>query len=247
MNTVIVNSEGEEIPVEITASIIYEDGEEIAAIGIYTDLREKLAVKNKLKDTRAWLAQSEKMASIGQLAAGVAHEINNPLTGILFYADMKLAELAADDPEREDVASVIEDVNRCKDIVKNLLAYSRQSSPAKELIQLDMLVDQSLALIRDPKVFGNIEIIKEIYTDKMLVQVDRNQICQVLIDLVMNAVSSMSGSGKLTFRAYRDDTRQKGVLEIEDSGCGISEEHLPRIFDPFFYDQAARSGHWVWG
>jgi two-component system NtrC family sensor kinase len=100
MNTTIVTSDGEEIPVEITASIIYEDDEEIAVVGIYTDLREKLAVERKLQDIRARLAQSEKMASIGQLAAGVAHEINNPLTGILFYAEMKLAALADDDPER---------------------------------------------------------------------------------------------------------------------------------------------------
>ncbi len=234
MNTTIVNSGGEEIPVEITASIIYEDTEEIATVGIYTDLREKLAVENKLEETRARLAQSEKMASIGQLAAGVAHEINNPLTGILFYADMKLAGLAIDDPEREEVAAVIEDVNRCRDIVKNLLAYSRHSNPSKDVIQLNTVIDQSLALIRDPKVFGNIEIIKEISAEMMPVTVDRNQICQVVINLVMNAVSSMEGSGRLIFRTYRDEDRQKAFLEIEDSGCGISGEHLPRIFDPFF-------------
>jgi two-component system, NtrC family, sensor kinase len=234
MNTTILNSGGEEIPVEITASIIYEDDEEIATVGIYTDLRGKLAVENKLKDTRARLAQSEKMASIGQLAAGVAHEINNPLTGILFYADMKLAGLAADDPEREEVASVIEDVNRCRNIVKNLLAYSRQTDPLKDVIQLNTVIDQSLTLIRDPKVFGNIEILKEISADMMLVHVDRNQICQVVINLVMNAVSSMDGVGRLIFRTYRDKARQKAFLEIEDSGCGISGEHLPRIFDPFF-------------
>lgn len=234
MNTTILKSDGEEIPVEITASIIYEDEEEIAVVGIYTDLREKQAVEKKLKDTRARLAQSEKMASIGQLAAGVAHEINNPLTGILFYAEMKQAELTADDPERGEVAAVIEDVNRCRAIVKNLLAYSRQSNPTKEIIQLNEAIDQSLALIRDPKALMNIEIVKEIYADKILVHVDRNQICRVIINLVMNAVSAMEGSGKLTFRTYRDAARQKAMLEIEDSGCGISKEHLPRIFDPFF-------------
>ena len=234
MNTTILKSDGEEIPVEITASIIYEDEEEIAAVGIYTDLREKQAVEKKLKDTRARLAQSEKMASIGQLAAGVAHEINNPLTGILFYAEMKQAELTADDPERGEVAAVIEDVNRCRAIVKNLLAYSRQSNPTKEIIQLNEAIDQSLALIRDPKALMNIEIVKEIYADKILVHVDRNQICRVIINLVMNAVSAMEGSGKLTFRTYRDAARQKAMLEIEDSGCGISKEYLPRIFDPFF-------------
>lgn len=209
MNTTIVNSAGEAIPVELTASIIYENEEEIATIGIYTDLREKLAVENKLKDTRARLAQSEKMASIGQLAAGVAHEINNPLTGILFYADGKLASLPDDDPEKEEVAAVIEDVNRCREIVKNLLAYSRQSSTSKEVVPLNMVIDQSLALIRDPKVFGNIEIVKELSPDTMPVRVDRNQVCQVVINLVMNAVSSMEGAGRLIFRTYPSKTGQK--------------------------------------
>ena len=234
MNTTILTSDGEEIPVEITASIIYEDGEEIAVVGIFTDLREKLAVEKKLKETRARLAQAEKMASIGKLAAGIAHEINNPLTGILFYAEMKQTALAGDDPEREEVAAVIEDVNRCRDIVKNLLAYSRQSNPTKEIVQLHEVIDQSLALIRDPKALMNIKIVKDIYADKILVHVDRNQICRVIINLVMNAVASMENAGTLTFRTFRDAARQQAVLEIEDTGCGIPNEHLPRIFDPFF-------------
>ena len=80
----------------------------------------------------------------------------------------------------------------------------------------------------------NIEIVKEIYADKILVHVDRNQICRVIINLVMNAVSAMENAGTLTFRTYRDTARQQAVMEIEDSGCGIPKEHLPHIFDPFF-------------
>jgi len=246
MNTTIVNAKGNDIPVELTASIIYEDGEEIATMGIYTDLREKLAVEEKLKNTRDRLAQSEKMASIGQLAAGVAHEINNPLTGILFYADMKLASLGADDPERDEVASVIEDVNRCKDIVQNLLEYSRQSRPKKDIIQLNAVIDQSLSLIRDPIMFNNIEIVKKPCTDEILVHVDSNQIYQVVINLVINALSSMDNcedsAGLLVFRTYCDKVRQKAFLEVEDSGCGISDEHLPRIFDPFFTTKPTGKG-----
>ena len=246
MKTSIVNAKGDQIPVEVTASIIYEDDEEIATMGIFTDLREKLAVEKKLKETRARLAQSEKMASIGQLAAGVAHEINNPLTGILFYADMKLASLDADDPEREEVASVIEDVNRCKDIVQNLLAYSRQSNPSKEMIPLDAIVDQSLSLIRDPKMFKDIDIVHERFSEPLLVHVDRNQICQVVINLVINALSSMENAeglgGRLIFRTDRDETREKAFLEIEDSGCGIPDEHLQRIFDPFFTTKPTGKG-----
>jgi len=234
MQTTIINSKGDIIPVELTASIIYEDEEEIATVGIFTDLREKLAVEDKLKNTREMLAQSEKMASIGQLAAGVAHEINNPLTGILFYADMKLSQLPDDDPERKEITSVVEDVNRCKDIVKNLLAYSRQSTPSKDVIQINDIIDQSLTLIRDPKVFRNIEIAKELAPDMMLVHVDKNQVCQVIINLVMNAVAAMDGTGKLILRTYRDVRRKNGFIEVEDGGCGIPAKHLARIFDPFF-------------
>jgi signal transduction histidine kinase len=218
----------------LTASIIYEDGEEVATVGIYTDLREKLAVEKKLKTTQAQLAQSEKMASIGQLAAGVAHEINNPLTGILFYANMKLEIMDPDDPERSEVEAVSEDVKRCKEIVQNLLAYSRQSNPAKDIIHLNDLVDQSLALIRDPKMFRNIEIERNFSEQMVLVHVDRNQISQVIINLVINAVSAMNQKGLLTLTTGRSKFNGKAYLEVADTGSGIAREQLSKIFDPFF-------------
>jgi PAS domain S-box-containing protein len=234
IKTVIINADGEAIPVELNASIVYEDGEEVATVGIYTDLREKLAVENQLKQTQTQLAQSEKMASIGQLAAGVAHEINNPLTGILFYAEMKLETMDPNDPERPEVAAVTEDVKRCKEIVQNLLAYSRQSSPTRDIIHLNDLVDQSLALIRDPKMFRNIEIVRDFSEQMMLVHVDRNQISQVIVNLVINAVSAMNQKGLLTLTTSRSKTNGKAYLEVTDTGCGIAPEQLSKIFDPFF-------------
>ena len=242
LNTTILNAAGEEIPVELTASIIYEDGEEVATVGIYTDLREKMAVQQKLRDTQAQLAQSEKMASLGQLAAGVAHEINNPLTGILFYANLKLESLEPEDIEYEDVQAVVEDVNRCKQIVQNLLAYSRQSSPARNLSSINDVIDQSLNLIRDPKIFNKIHFIRHYSPESLMVHVDKNQISQVLINLVMNAVAAMSGQGTLTIKTYGDKERQKVCIEVTDSGTGISEEHLSKIFDPFFTTKGPGEG-----
>ena len=230
----ILNADGEEIPAEMTASIIYEGDREAATMGIFFDLRDKLEVEKKLKEAQAQLAQSEKMASLGQLAAGVAHEINNPLTGILFYSNLALESLPEDSSLREDLGYVIEDVHRCKDIVKNLLAYSRQTSPSKNIIQLNDMIAQSLNLFRDQKLFGNIKVVKELSDEMMLVHVDKNQMSQVIINLVMNAVAAMNEKGTLTFRTYRDKALQKVYLEVSDSGCGIPEANMSKIFDPFF-------------
>jgi len=230
----ILNVKGEVIPAEVTASIIYEQGKEVATMGIYNDLRERLAVEKALRETQAQLAQSEKMASLGQLAAGVAHEVNNPLTGILLYASMALERMDKEDPLREHLGYVVEDVNRCKGIVKNLLAYSRRSSTTKEIIPLNDLVHQSLNLIRDQRLFGNIVVVKELSDDMMMVHADKNHLAQVLINLIMNACAAMNGEGVLTFRTYRDKPNKRVYLEVSDNGCGIAEENLPKIFDPFF-------------
>jgi two-component system NtrC family sensor kinase len=168
------------------------------------------------------------------LAAGVAHEVNNPLTGILLYASMALETIGKEDPLREHLAYIVEDVNRCKGIVKNLLAYSRRSTTTKEIIPLNDLVHQSLNLIRDQKLFGNIVVTKELSEDIMLIHADRNQLAQVLINLIMNACAAMNGEGVLTFRTYRDKPNKRAYLEVSDNGCGIAEENLRKIFDPFF-------------
>ena len=230
----IINSKGEEIPAEITAAIIYENDREMATMGIYNDLREKMAIEKKLKEAQAQLTQSEKMVSMGQLAAGVAHEINNPLGGILLYANLVLERLDKDSPIREDLEYIVEDTNRCKDIVKNLLAYSRQTSPTKNIVQLNTIVNQSLVLIRDQKLFSNIVINREMSDDMMLIHSDKDQLSQVIINLVMNAVVAMDGDGILTLRTYRDKPAKKVYLEVSDTGYGIPEANLSKIFDPFF-------------
>jgi PAS domain S-box-containing protein len=230
----IVNAKGEEIPAEMTAAIIYEDEKEMATMGIYKDLREQLAVEKKLAETRAHLVQSEKMASIGQLAAGVAHEINNPLTGILMYASMAMEHLEEDNPLRKNLHFIIEDLNRCKDIVHSLLTYSRQKNPSRNIMPLNTIVEDSLNLIRDQKLFGNIEVVKELSDDMMLVHVDKDQMSQVMINLVVNAAAAMDGKGILTLRTKRDKEHKRVYLEVSDTGCGIPEENLSKIFDPFF-------------
>ena len=232
--TTIVNSKGEEIPVELNASIIYEDGEELAIVGIYKDLRQMIAIKETLKKVNAQIVQSEKMASLGRLAAGVAHEINNPLTGILLYANIAKDGLDESDPHRKELEYIIEDAERCSNIVNNLLTYSRQAHAAKKLQPVNSLVEESLTLIRDQKLFMNIKLVKELSEEEMFVKIDKNQMNQVVINLVMNAVDAMDKQGTLTLRTYRDKKKNKILFEISDTGSGIPKENIPKIFDPFF-------------
>ncbi len=242
--TILLNAQGEEIPVELTAAIIYEGGREVATMGIFNDLRGKIAQEEKIKEVLLRAARAEKMASLGQLAAGVAHEINNPLTGILLYGGLLLEDMPNDDQKYQELQNIIEDANQCRNIVKSLLAYSRQTSANKETIDLNYLIEQSLSLIRDQSLFINIEIVKKLSDEEMLIKVDRSQLNQVVINLVINAIDAMERKGTLTLRTYCDKGKKRGVgkkgaagfayLEVSDTGCGIPAENLPRIFDPFF-------------
>jgi signal transduction histidine kinase len=147
---------------------------------------------------------------------------------------MALEKIDHNNPLKEYMEYVVEDVNRCKGIVKNLLAYSRRSTTTKEIIQINELLEQSINLIRDQKLFGNIVISREMSKELILIHGDRNQLAQVIINLVMNASAAMNGQGLLTLRTYRDKPNRKAYFEVSDTGCGIPEENLPKIFDPFF-------------
>ena len=230
----IITKTGESIPVEMTSAIIYEDGQEAATAAIFNDLREKIAVQKKLEETENQLFQSEKLASLGRLAAGVAHEINNPLTSILLYGNLMREKLEESHPLSSNISYILEDAERCKEIVKNLLAYSRQTRPAKNVFFLNNLVGESLRLIRDQKLFMNVKIIKDLDDCQIMVNADKNQLCQVLINLIINAFDAMEGSGTLTLKTYRDRTTNKACLEVTDTGGGIPKENLSKVFDPFF-------------
>jgi two-component system, NtrC family, sensor kinase len=238
----IINAKGESVPVEMTGAIIYEGEEEVATTGIFYDLREKIAGEKKLKEALVQINRSEKMAALGQLAAGVAHEVNNPLTGILIYANLALEGLDQANPLRKYLTSVINDTERCKNIIKDLLAYSRQTSPAKEMFQVNSLIEQSLTFIRDQKRFLNIELVKHMSDDTMLIHADKSQLSQVIINLVMNAIDAMNRKGTLTFRTYRNKPHKKAYIEVSDTGCGIPKENLSKIFDPFYTTKGPEKG-----
>ncbi len=233
--TTILNASGEQIEVEMSAAIIYDDkGNESATMAIYNDIKDKKKVQAELKLTQKQLAQSEKMASIGQLAAGVAHEINNPLTGVLFYASLLLERDDLDEDAKQDLNYIVEDAERCRNIVKSLLVYSRSTDSNKNIVQINEVLIKSLKLIRDQKKFLNVKIKKYLAEDMMLINADTNKLNQVIINLVMNAADAVDGKGTISLFTYKDTTLKKVFLEIKDTGKGIPHKNLSRIFDPFF-------------
>jgi len=231
----LVTKKGEGLPASLSAAIIYnEEGQEMASVGIFTDLRERFRMQKELEETHLKLLHSEKMGSLGKLAAGVAHEINNPLGGILIYANLLLEETPAEDPKWANLKHIVDQTMRCKDIVKELLDFSRQTKHRWVQCNINQSLEQIIGLLGKQALFHDIQIIKEI--DPLLTPIvaDPGQLNQVFINLMTNAVDAMNGKGTLTVRTYSIPEEGKIGVEIADTGCGIPAENLPRIFDPFF-------------
>lgn len=231
----VVNKFGEEIPIQLSASLIYDpSGKEIASVGIFTDLRPRLMMEKKLQETHLQLVSSEKMASLGKLAAGIAHEINNPLGGILIYASLMKEDLPEDDPKRADLERIVQEAGRCKEIVKSLLEFARQTEPKKEPVDINRAINDGLFFLVNQALFHNIEIVKNLDPFLPFVQGNAGQLKQVFMNIIVNAAEAMHGSGRLTITTSRSPDGRSVLIEFTDTGEGIPEENLSRIFDPFF-------------
>ena len=193
----------------------------------------------ELREKQHQLVQAGKLAAIGQLGAGVAHELNNPMAGILGYAQLMLEIVSRKDLKIEDVSAFkkflqrIEDGSlRCKEIIQNLLQFARKSSEEVVSVNVNNIVEDTLSLIEHQLLVNKIEVIKNLTTD--IKQVDGNhvQLRQVFTNIIINAQQAMPEGGQL-FISTRNENDSVGI-EFKDTGCGIPEEYKDRIFEPFF-------------
>lgn len=180
------------------------------------------------------LIQTERLAAIGKLAAGVAHEINNPLSGILTFAQDLLLEAAPDDPARQDYELIVNETLRCRRIVRDLLEYSRQKSPQRRRVTIAELVSRVLPLVERQASFHNVDFEVVIAEDLPEVDADPQQMQQVLLNLVINARDAMQASGVIRIGGMAADAGRAVALTVSDSGCGIPAHQLEQIFEPFF-------------
>jgi len=196
---------------------------------------------NKIQeDSRMQIMQSEKLASVGRLAAGVAHEINNPLTGVLTFAHFLKDKKNNDESDQHDIDVIIQETTRVRDIIRGLLDFARQSPPVKAMINVNETIQQLLMLIKGQKEFRSITI-KEEYGEKLpQILADKNQLQQVFLNLILNAGEAITGQGTITITT---SVKNKYVLiTVSDTGCGISEEDMFKIFDPFFTTKPVGKG-----
>jgi PAS domain S-box-containing protein len=228
------NKKGEAVPVNFSATIIRERSQEVGSVGIFSDLREILKVHQELEAAQAQLVHSEKIASLGRMSAGVAHEINNPLAGILIYAELLQRDLAADAVHRENIGVIINQTMRCQQIVHRLLDFSRQSLGDQKLFDANDIIHRCVELISHQAFFHNIKVTQDL--DPFLPQIvgDPGQLQQVFTNLLLNAADAMNGQGQITI-ATRPTPQGDGIiLTFTDTGCGIPPEIRDKIFEPFF-------------
>lgn len=197
----------------------------------------------EIKRIEQHLRRSEKLASLGELVAGIAHEINNPLTGVLLYASIIISDRRLDNELKPDVEKVISEGRRCADIVCRLLEFSREATPHQESISINYLIEKVVDLIHNQPSFHNITIQKKYVDNLPNVLVDPGQIQQVFINIMLNASHAMSEEGgTLTISSAISNDYSFVCAEISDTGCGISEENLRHIFDPFFTTKSEGTG-----
>jgi len=242
----IVGKGQRKIPVSMTCFSLKDfNNTPVGMIVLFRDISE-------LKALRGQLMQSEKLAIMGQLAAGVAHEINNPINGILTYVKLMLRKLEATQQsppftkEFERYLTIMErETSNVGRIVKNLLDFSRRSEPDIRNLDINDVIDQSLLLLRDQLTVGNVEVRREGKTHVPEIMGDFGQLQQVFVNLILNACQAMPKGGRLTIRTTAEGSPGSECfvrINVTDTGHGISKENVRKIFDPFFSTKGGKDG-----
>ncbi len=213
--------------------------------------RERYTSRKKLKEYTAFLEQAnitqakllhrDKMISLGRLSAGVVHEINNPLAGILNYARLmkRILEKGALGEERQEKFSryltlMESESHRISQIVSSLLTFSRKSEPTREVVSVPDLIHKCILLSQHRMLLANIELHQDIPTDIPPIQGDANHLQQCLINLIFNAMDAMDQGGRMDIRAGYNRLEKTVFIQVKDTGHGITAENRQRIFEPFF-------------
>jgi PAS domain S-box-containing protein len=226
--------DGRTVVTEATGSLLLTPDGTLSFLGVIRDISARRMLEAQLR-------QAQKMEAVGCLAAGVSHEINNPLGVILGFAQGIERRTAADAPERVPIAAIVREALRCKNLVQELLTFSRTSKRCVEPVDLGAVIRSALVLLHARAKTQNVAVAEEIADDLPAMQAERTQVQQVLVNLGTNALDAMTSGGELTVRAAQADGGSV-LLEVADTGTGIAEDHRSRIFEPFFTTKEVGKG-----
>ena len=196
----------------------------------------------RLSEARLQLAQADKLASIGRLAAGVAHEINNPLTGVLTYSSLLLKRTPEGSETRDDLEVIVRETKRCRDIVKGLLDFARRTPPRRQPADLNDVVRRSAAVVMNQLTLNRVAVSFDLAPELPPVPADPNQMQQVLVNLLLNAADAIGEAGGAIRVSTRRGGRERPAVElvVEDDGRGIPPEAMAHLFEPFFTTKGTR-------
>lgn len=228
------------IPVILSSMTVRRETFGIAGrVYMAEDISEKKKAEEEKQKIEAQLIQSEKMAAVGLLASGVAHEINNPLAGILGIAQILLRETPGENPLYKDLKMIEQSVHRCKNIISGLLAFGHQQATHVERVNINGVIDDMLALFGKQIEIENIRVMKDLVEVPQIIG-DSNQLSQVFLNLFMNARDAMKPGGVISIATR--DCNDHIEITITDTGCGITQEIQNKIFEPFFSTKEVGSG-----
>lgn len=214
---------------------IFENGEVVGGVEISKDITKDI-------NFQKGLIRQQKLASIGHLAAGVAHEINNPLTTILTTAMLIQEDLDPEDPNYEELETITNETLRCRKIVTGLLDFARQAKPTKNEYNINEIVEQSIALTRKQGAFKDIVLEGHLSEGLPLIYVDKDQIQQSIINLALNAIEATEAGGRVTLSTRFISESEMIEIGVRDTGKGISSKNLDKVFDPFFTTKESGTG-----
>jgi signal transduction histidine kinase len=238
---VYMRQDGTVVEGNLSAAIIHDsNGKEIATVGSFVDLKERLEMERALRRTQEQLLQSEKLAAMGRLTSQIAHELNNPLYGIMNTLELLKTEISPESKRRKVLEMALSETVRLSELLRKMLSFSKPDQEEKQAVDLNTVLDEILLLHQKQLQENDVKINTSFAKALPQINASKNQLRQVFLNLVANARDAMPDGGTLSVKTESD--KDNVNIEMSDTGIGIKEEHIKKIFDSFFTTKDAVKG-----
>jgi len=236
-----VRQDGEIVEGNLSIAIIYDGkGDELASVGIFVDLKKRLEMERRLRQTQEQLLQSEKLAAMGRLTSQIAHEINNPLYGIMNTLELMKTEISPQNKRRKLLDMSLSETIRLAEMLRKMLSFSKPDQEERKPVDINTVLDEILLLVQKQLQENDIRLSVSLTENLHRVNASTNQLRQVFLNMISNAKDAMPDGGTLTIKTK--EKHNNILIEISDTGVGMKEEDAKKIFDAFFTTKESVKG-----